>query len=478
MNLQPVRILIVDDDEDDFFILSEYIHRIEGEKFIVDWCNSSSEAANKICESKYDLYFIDYLLGAQTGLELIQDSIKTNCEEPFILLTGNGNRLIGLKAMQSGAVDYLVKGELTVEKLERCIRYSLERASSMKALRSSESKFRNIFEQSKDTVFVADENLLFTEINRASLTLLEYSRDELLSKSLYELLVNNNDSIAIQQQLATSGNVSDKEVEIRTKNAEKKHCILTLSKEKNKNGILYIQGIIHDISSLKRIEKETLMFEKMDLASRLIRIMAHEVRNPLNNIILSTEQLEQTMENDESRICFDIIKRNSKRIGDIISELLNPANPGELSLNKISLQSIIDESLDAAIDRINLRNIQVQKNYIASPAWVMGDAEKIKIALLNIIINAVEAMEENEGKLTISVKNKGQQYIVEIEDNGCGISDENLSRLFQPYFTSKQKGMGLGLVSALNILKYHNASISVQSILNSGTVFKLVFTKA
>ena len=475
MKVQAIQILIVDDDEDDFFIISEYIRQIEDQKFVIDWCNSYNEAVTKICEGIYDLYFIDYLLGAKTGVELIQEAIESNCEEPFILLTGNGNRLVDRKAMESGAVDYLVKSELSAEKLERCIRYSLERASSIKALRKSESKFRNIFEKSKDTLFIANENLLFIEVNDASYKLLEYSKEELLSKTLYELLVNVVDRKGIKQQLADTGDVPDKEIKIRTKNGENKYCILTLSKEENKKGVAYIQGIIHDISALKKTEKEKLMIEKMDLASRLVRTMAHEIRNPLNNIMLSAEQLEHVIENEESQICFDIIKRNSKRIEAIMAELLNPANGGQVSLEKKSLQAIIDESIEAAIDRIKLRNIELQKDYIKEPAWVMADQEKLKIALLNIIINAVEAVRENDGRLNISIKRKEQQYIVSISDNGCGVSEENLPLLFEPYFTSKQKGMGIGLASTHNILNYHKAYISVESQLNKGTTFNVVF---
>src|SRR5436190_14673272 len=158
-----IRILIVDDDEDDFFFIKEKINNIKGQEFTIEWCYKYKEAQDKICENGHDLYFIDYLLGAQTGLELIQESIQNGCEEPFILLTGNGNHAVDLMAMESGAVDYLIKGELSTEKLERCIRYSMERASSMKALKTNERKFRNIFERSKDMVFVADEKLFFTE---------------------------------------------------------------------------------------------------------------------------------------------------------------------------------------------------------------------------------------------------------------------------------------------------------------------------
>jgi PAS domain S-box-containing protein len=478
MKKPPIRILIVDDDEDDFFIISKYIKKIEGREFIIDWCNQYNDARRLICEGNYELYFIDYLLNAHTGLELIQESIKNGCEEPFVLLTGNGSRAIDMQAMESGAVDYLVKGELGTEKLERCIRYAMERSAYIKALKSSESKFRSIFERSKDTVFTATELLFFTEVNDASYNLLGYKREELIAKNLFELLANKDDIAVIKELLATKEEVSDKELVLLTKNREQKSCMLSLSIEKNIKGEPYIQGIIYDITLLKKAERTTLMLEKINVTSRLVRMMAHEVRNPLNNIMLSAEQLELTDTNEESKMCLDIINRNSKRIEHIIAELLNSSRPSQVSVQKKSLQAIIDESLESAVDRITLRRIHLKRDYIESPAWIMADNEKLKIAFLNIIINAVEAMPEEEGELLVAVEHQHAQYVVSIQDNGCGISEENLSHLFEPYFTSKQNGMGLGLSSALNILKSHNASFDVQSKLNTGTVFKLFFDKA
>lgn len=474
----PIHILIVDDDEDDFLILKEHITKIPGQQFVIDWCYKHSEAEKEICEGKYHLYFIDYRLGAKTGLEIIQESIKKNCEEPFILLTGNGNHAIDIMAMESGAVDYLVKGELNAEKLERCIRYSLERASSMKALRTNERKFRNIFERSKDMVFIADENLVFTEVNKAAVSLLGYDREELLSQSLYTHLANKNDVEFIKQQLSIGGDVSEKDVEIITKDAEKKSCLLTMSRESDLKGAMYIQGILHDITLLKKAERDTLMLEKLNVAGRLVRIMAHEVRNPLSNIMLSTEQLEQSYSTPETKTCLEIINRNSKRIGNLITELLDSSRRDPVTVERKSLQGILDETLEAAIDRINLRHIQLKREYLEEPAWVMADNEKLKIAFLNIIINAVEAMPEKEGVLVIAINRKDKQYIVSIEDNGSGISDEHLSQVFEPYFTSKPNGMGLGLASTLNILQSHNASYDVHSELDKGTVFRLYFNVA
>src|SRR3977135_2638071 len=108
----PIRILIIDDDEDDFFITSEYIKAIEGKSFVIDWCHKYQDGLDNMCNARYDLYLVDYRLGAKTGLDLLKEAMQYNCQEPVILLTGKGNQYIDIEAMQAGAVDYLLKPEL------------------------------------------------------------------------------------------------------------------------------------------------------------------------------------------------------------------------------------------------------------------------------------------------------------------------------------------------------------------------------
>src|SRR5690606_13577642 len=97
------RILIIDDDEDDFFITSEYIKKISDRNFAIDWCYKYADAIDHIRNTKYNLYFIDYYLGARTGLDLIKEAAAIGCEEPLVLLTGKGNQMIDREAMQAGA---------------------------------------------------------------------------------------------------------------------------------------------------------------------------------------------------------------------------------------------------------------------------------------------------------------------------------------------------------------------------------------
>jgi PAS domain S-box-containing protein len=474
----PIKILIIDDDEEDFFLTSQYIKKIRGKEFVIDWCYRYKEALDAIVEARYDIYFIDYYLGPKTGLDLMKDALEKNCEQPLILLTGMGNQKIDMEAMQTGAYDYLVKLELNTEKLERCIRYSLERASGLKILRSNERKFRSIFERSKDAVFLTDEFLVFKDLNDITSEMLGYSREELMSMNLNHFFANPEQALIINNLLRTEGKVEDIEVELISRKKEALQSILSLSMELDADDNLYIQGIIHDITNLKRAEKATLQAEKLGAANRLVRALAHEVRNPLNNINLSIEQLAQEQLAESGTVYMDIISRNSKRINDLITELLlSSALPPENIREKRALQNILDESIATIIDRITLKKVNWKVVYPDEPAYIMADPMKLKIAFTNIIINAIEAMNENKGELNISVTSQNGHHMVSIKDNGAGISKETLAHLFEPYFTFKRNGLGLGLATTLNIIQSHRASIDVQSGLNQGSNFILKFER-
>lgn len=475
----PVKILIIDDDEEDFILTSLYIKKIKGREFIIDWCYRYKDALEAMAEGHYDIYFIDYFLGGKTGLDLMKEAIARNCEQPLILLTGMGNQKIDLEAMQAGAYDYLVKLELNTEKLERCIRYSLERASVMKVLRSGERKYRSIFERSKDAVFLTDDSLVFKDLNMITSGMLGYSREELMELSLYHFFANPEQAALVKELLRTEGSVEDIEVELINRNRETLRSILSLSMEMDADDHLYIQGIIHDISNLKRAEKATLQAEKLSAANRLVRALAHEVRNPLNNINLSVEQLAQENGMESGSVYLDIIGRNSKRINDLITELLlSSSQPPERVREKRTLQHILDESIAAIIDRITLKKVNWKVMYPSEPAYVLADPPKLVIAFTNIIINAIEAMSENQGQLDISVTSQNGHHMVSIKDNGAGIPKETLAHLFEPYFTVKRNGLGMGLATTLNIIQSHKASIDVQTGIDQGSNFILKFERA
>jgi len=239
---------------------------------------------------------------------------------------------------------------------------------------------------------------------------------------------------------------------------------------------LELEGNVKELSEKNTELNELKGIEKLATIGRVSRVVAHEVRNPLTNIALATEQLRDLsciQQDEEGELLISIIRRNSTRISQMVSDLLNATKFMQLDKQKEDINKILDESLDMAKDRLLLRKIRVIKNYSADLCDVMVDKERIKLAFLNIIVNAIEAMEEIEGVLELTTKKEGGKCIVEVRDNGTGMDENTLQNLFEPYFTLKQKGNGLGLTNTQNIILNHKGSVKVQSEKGKGTVFTI-----
>lgn len=228
-----------------------------------------------------------------------------------------------------------------------------------------------------------------------------------------------------------------------------------------------------DITQKRQTERQLLLSEKLALTGRFARTIAHEVRNPLTNITLSMGQLKSEVESTDAslNLYFDIVRRNCERINQLITELLNSTRPDEFKFVEYSASDLINESIGLANDRIQLKEIWLIKNLNHKIDTIWVDPVKMKIALLNILINAIEAMSPGSGQLIIQTSDKENQILIQIKDNGIGIPEENLGQLFEPFFTGKIKGTGLGLTSTQNIIHNHNGHILVESTLGKGTEF-------
>lgn len=250
--------------------------------------------------------------------------------------------------------------------------------------------------------------------------------------------------------------------------------LITFEKE-NKAKKIYRSELEAGIEKLKTANKELTdlkSIEKFAISGRISRTLAHEIRNPLTSIALATDQLKDSIaDNEDNAFLLDIIKRNSERINSLISKLLNSTKFSELQLSLVSPGAILDEALELAADRINLQGIKIIKNYSLHAGKIEVDVEKMKLAFLNIIVNAIEAMEPSEGVLEIKVENREQLCLITIKDNGTGMDKDAVSKIFEPYFTTKEAGNGLGLTNTQNIILNHNGSITLESTPGKGTTF-------
>ncbi len=215
--------------------------------------------------------------------------------------------------------------------------------------------------------------------------------------------------------------------------------------------------------------------EKVSSSERMAKSIAHEIRNPLTNITLASEHLKTEVD-ESAELFLDMITRNSKRIEDLIRKLMDSARQAALTKTPSNINNILDEAVNLAMDRIKLRKIKIVKDYQKDMCDISVDGEKVKVALLNILINAIEAISD-KGEVHLKTKQTEEECIAIISDNGSGIKEDQLSQLFDPFYTGKKKGLGLGLTTTLNILNSHDANIEVDSELEKGSTFTITFKR-
>lgn len=233
------------------------------------------------------------------------------------------------------------------------------------------------------------------------------------------------------------------------------------------------------IADLDKANKELTRMrstEKFAATGRVARTIAHEIRNPLTNINLAVEQLQSELGGHSARsaeLLLGMIHRNSDRINLMITELLNSTKFADLCYQEIPVTILLEQTLELVKDRIRLDRITVVRNFGEPECLVSVDVQRMRIALLNIIVNALEAMEPGHGVLELTTYVAGRRCFVIVKDNGCGIDKDALSKVFEPYFTSKPAGTGLGLTSTQNIILNHSGAITLESKKGEGAQFTI-----
>jgi PAS domain S-box-containing protein/putative nucleotidyltransferase with HDIG domain len=183
-----LRVLLVEDDEDEYLLLRDMLGEIQSTYYRVDWYSSYEAGRQALMQAQYDVCLLDYRLGARSGLDLLQEVRARECDRAILLLTGQGDRALDLEAMEAGAADYLAKGDLNAPLLERSIRYAIKHQRTVAELRSSERRFRALIENASDaiTLVSADGSILYT--SPSTFSILGYRPDEFLGRSAFELI--------------------------------------------------------------------------------------------------------------------------------------------------------------------------------------------------------------------------------------------------------------------------------------------------
>lgn len=303
----------------------------------------------------------------------------------------------------------------------------------------------------------------WTMVNNKAQLDMGYNLDLLSNSTLNKILPSN--SILFQKYKNVYDTGVPERFEIFSE-ARKEYYEISVSKFANEIAVTF-----NEITNQKLGQDAVLNYQRIQATSKFARLMTHEIRNPLTNILLSVEQLKDDLKgNIENEIYLDILQRNTHRINELISEVMNASKMTELSIQEISSSELINQCIYIVNDRLKLQNVELSISVVDDEVLNI-DIDKMKIAITNIILNAIEAMVNNDAKLTIlGYKNK-EEYFFEIIDNGIGITVENQQKLFEPFYTNKAKGFGIGLTASQTIIFNHNGKIKVKSTLGKGTTF-------
>ncbi len=233
-----------------------------------------------------------------------------------------------------------------------------------------------------------------------------------------------------------------------------------------------IDGLKHK----RELEEKLNQAERSAVIGRLTQSVAHEIRNPLNVINLSIDLVRNKFapEDEKKRNQFtrllSSIKDEIVRLNRMVSDLLNYGRPANLAVQKFDMRELVDETLALVRPQADDQGVEIKVDEDATPAEVNGDREKLKSCLSNIAINALQAMPAG-GSLSASVHKMNGDVEIIISDTGVGISQENIDKIFAPYFSTKQTGFGLGLAVTKKIIEEHQGSVDVQSEVGLGTTF-------
>lgn len=466
--MTKINLLLVEDDEEDFELFEDTLLEIPTYKFNITWASTYKKALELINSGTYDLFVVDYLLGAYSGLELCEQIKKDGNYLPIILLTGKGNTEIDRKASDLGVNDFLVKSTMTSTDLERSIRYSLKHSEILSALRISESKYKSVLRQSEDILFISEKSGKILSVSNSLLKITGFKGADLSEMGIFNLVADPDTRNAFLRKIATKQNIVKQKVDIRCKNGELKSTIFTCNYQEGFTEPDFVHGVIIDKTDEIKAQKTALVYEKLESTARFMRTLAHEVRNPLSNISLAIEGMEA--EEEEVSPYLSIIKRNSSRIDSIITKVLNSAQIEEKKFIPLDIVKLVERVIETIEDKAKLKGIELSVELSEEPIIIELNEEQLSLAISNLLVNALEAIESDKGG-EIRVLLDGNALV--ISDNGPGISKDDQSLIFEPYFTKKTNGIGLGLASSLSIFKAHKIDLDLISDSGAGATFVL-----
>lgn len=239
-------------------------------------------------------------------------------------------------------------------------------------------------------------------------------------------------------------------------------------------GTLYFTGIVRDLTETKALKEKIEKSERLAALGRLVAEIIHEIKNPLMMIGGFVRQLIRVTKEEKSLTKLNVIVGEVQRLENLLKELGEYYLPKALKRKKIEIHNLIQEVFLLVKEECEKKEIKADFDADTGPVTVMGDRGKLKQVLLNLFKNSIEAMDKG-GALSVQSRLTGERVVISIADDGCGIPEKNLEKIFSPFFTTKRHGTGLGLSISKSIIEAHeDCNFDVKSREGKGTCFEII----
>lgn len=510
---KEISILLIDDDEEDFMITRDTVEEIRHLNLEIEWVDNYRDALETIGRNEYDVYLVDYRLGAEDGLSLIGEAIEQGCTAPMILLTGQDDIEVDAKAMKLGAADYLVKSQISAELLDRSIRYSIQQARSMEQIRqmnldlehrvsertadlaeavrklqTSEQLYSSIAHQfPHGFIMVLDASLSFVLIDGQDLKRLGIEQRAKLNQPATMLVAAEKQPVMeYYLRRVFEGESLAFEFDIQRDSYEFRGTPLT-----DTNGeIDTILVACINITQQKQIEqniRKALSKEKQlnELKSRFIAMASHEFRTPLSAILSSVSLIgryQTTEEQPKRDKHINRIKSNVSTLTGILDDFLSLSKLEEGRVEStpvpFDLHAFMKEVTDE-MQGVAKSGQELQISYQGEKE-VFLDKRLLKNILINLISNATKYSPEGaEVELYADIS---EPYIkLSVKDYGIGIPEDEQVHLFERFYRAHNatniQGTGLGLNIVQKYVTLMGGKVEFESRLNQGTTFTLIFPR-
>ena len=276
-----------------------------------------------------------------------------------------------------------------------------------------------------------------------------------------------------------SGKESDSEIfEIDFPGEGSKSLNCSASRVKEPEGFLFS---FRDVTFFKRFREEFRRNESLAQMTTMAAGVAHEIKNPLASISIYLQLMDKMMEKngsmtrEEARKYLDVVSEEVDRINRIAVDFLFAVKPMKVDLSSISANDIVRKTMEVVGPELEEKGIRLDLNLATSLPKVLADVSLMQQALLNLVKNAMQAMPEDrkDPRITVSTYIDSDMVKLSVADNGCGMNEEQMSKIFEPYYTTKSSGTGLGLTVLFKIMKQHGGDVTVHSVQGEGSEFIL-----